>query len=107
MLAAAAPPDDELLARADAQDLDALSVLVDRYHALALSVAMTVTQELPRAADAVDAAYLTLWRGAARYNPADLGPHDWLLLLTRYFASDARRQPPPARSLCDTNSAAA
>ena len=69
----------------------ALAALYDRYGSLALAVAYRVLGERGASEDAVQEAFLAVWRHAAQYR-AERGPvRAWLLTIARNAAIDRRR----------------
>ena len=86
---------DEELVRAVAQIEPApFEVLSQRHGAVAFGLArrMLGSQGPPPAEDAVQEAFISLWRGAARYNPARGSVRSWLLGMLRHRSIDMLRR---------------
>ena len=83
---------DADLARALASgEAPALEELYNRYGTLAYSVAMRVLGDAGRAEDAVQDAFLGLWRNAARFDSSRGSLRTWLLTVVRNRAIDQLR----------------
>ncbi len=96
---------DADLLRAVPDGLGALDMLYERYRALALSVANRITHDASLAEDAVQEAFLGVWRNASRYE-ADRGSvRVWLLTVVHHRAVDALRRRRPMAALPDQDGA--
>jgi RNA polymerase sigma-70 factor (ECF subfamily) len=95
------PSDESLLAAVASGDHDALGVLYDRYHRLAMAVAYRVLNDHGTAEDVVHDAFLTVWRRGESFNPGRGTVRSWLLTVVRNAAID-RRRGRHARALQDT-----
>jgi len=84
-------PDSELAAGLAAGDETALGTLYDRYGALAYGVALRVLGDPGRAEDAVQDAFLKVWRGAAGFDPSRGSLRSWLLAAVRNRSIDMLR----------------
>jgi len=83
--------DGALLARMAGGDGAAFDALYARYVRVATGLARGILGEPALAEDAVQEAFLAVWRHAARYDPARGSVGGWLLTLVRHCAIDARR----------------
>ncbi|HEV7162095.1 MAG TPA: sigma-70 family RNA polymerase sigma factor [Solirubrobacteraceae bacterium] len=63
-----------------------------RHHAVALRAAMRVMRQPAAAEEVAQEAFLSLWRGAAGFDPERSNPKAWLLLLVRSRAIDHLRR---------------
>jgi RNA polymerase sigma-70 factor, ECF subfamily len=84
--------DEALMERVQRADLEAFEVLFDRHWATALRVAASVCRDRGRAEDAVQEAFLELWRDRSSYRPEAGSFRSWALALVRYRAIDAVRR---------------
>lgn len=88
----AAPSEDRaLLAQVQRGDEQALAELYDRYSPLLYSVALRILRRPADAEDAVQDAWLQVWRLAASYDPARGALAAWLLTVVRTRALDRLR----------------
>ncbi len=87
-------PDAEgaLLARVAGGDGAAFDALYARYVPVATGLARGILGELGLAEDAVQEAFLAVWRQAPRYDPARGSVRSWLLTIVRHCAIDAHRR---------------
>jgi RNA polymerase sigma-70 factor (ECF subfamily) len=83
--------DVELAAGIAAGDESALAGLFERYGALAYGVALRVLGDPGRAEDAVQDAFLKVWRGAAGFDPARGTLRGWLITSVRNRCIDMLR----------------
>ena len=89
----AAPTDEELVARlAAGVDEAALSELYDRYQAAMYGLAMRITNDAGLAQDAVQEAFLGIWRNAARYAEGRASVRTWMLSIAHHRAIDIVRR---------------
>jgi RNA polymerase sigma-70 factor (ECF subfamily) len=98
-------PDDASLLRAiQAGTQDAVGDLYDRYGGQAYGLAVRITGDATAAEDAVQEAFVSLWRQAPRFDPARGQVKSWLLTIVHHKAVDIvrRRSGRPERSLPDT-----
>ncbi len=79
----------EEVARGDA---GALARLYDRHGAAAYGLALRIVRDPALAEDAVQEAFLAVWRGAARFEAARAKPSTWLLSLVHHKSVDLVRR---------------
>lgn len=84
--------DDELIARVAAFDEAAFEVLYDRHRCRAFGLALRVTGTRTAAEEVTQEAFLSLWRGARRFDPARGTLAAWLMTAVRHRAIDAVRK---------------
>jgi RNA polymerase sigma-70 factor (ECF subfamily) len=84
-------------------DLATLEVLYDTYHRLAIGLAFRILGDMPEAEDAVQEAFLAVWRALDRYDPERGSQRTWLLSIVRNRSLDAlrHRRLHPTDSLVD------
>jgi RNA polymerase sigma-70 factor (ECF subfamily) len=89
-----APPisDSDLMRRVQAGDPRAFRALYDRHVARALGAATAITRNGRNAEDAVQDAFLDLWRSRAVYEPGRGSVAGWLLTIVRNRALDVVRR---------------
>ena len=85
------PTDLELAAGLAAGEEGALAALFDRYGGLAYGVALRVLGDPGRAEDAVQDAFLKLWRGAAGFDASRGTLRSWLVTAVRNRSIDMLR----------------
>jgi len=83
--------DEALVALVARGDDGALGELYDRYGRVAYGVALRVLRDATLAEDAVQEAFVALWRTAARFVPERARASTWLLTLVHRRAVDAVR----------------
>ena len=84
--------DEELLRRASAGDLSAFDQLYDRYQDRAFRLALSICPDRGRAEDAIQEAFLAIWRSAASYRAQRGTVAAWLLTVVRHRAIDVVRR---------------
>ena len=85
-------PDDELMRRLLADDVDAFEQLYDRYSALAYGVARAVCRDPHREEEAVQDGFLSIWRSRSSYNPRLGTFKSWSVGVVRHRAIDLNRR---------------
>jgi len=85
---------DEALVRRVATDgdVEALSLLFDRYQAQMYGLAMRITNDAGTAQDAVQEAFVGIWRNAARYLDTRASVRTWMLSITHHRSIDLVRR---------------
>ena len=84
--------DEALVLLAARSEESALAELYDRYGRAAYGLALRVLRDPALAEDAVQEAFLTLWRTAARFVPERSKASTWILTLVHRRAVDAVRR---------------
>jgi len=98
--------DEELLERlAATADEAALSELYDRYQASMYGLAMRITNDSGMAQDAMQEAFVGIWRNASRYAAGRASVRTWMLSITHHRAVDLIRRRRPASPLPETEGA--
>jgi RNA polymerase sigma-70 factor (ECF subfamily) len=85
-------PDEALLALAAREDEGALAALYDRYSRVAYVLALRVVRDPALAEDAVQEAFLTVWRTAGSFRADKAKPSTWILTLVHRRAVDLVRR---------------
>ena len=95
---AAVPPrdlahlsDEAIVALVARSETAALAELYDRYGAVAHSLALRVLRDQSLAQDAVQEAFLAIWRGANRFTPERARAANWIMTLVHRRAVDLVR----------------
>jgi RNA polymerase sigma factor (sigma-70 family) len=83
--------DAALLERMAGRDPEGVSLLYDRYGALAFSLAYRLLRERGAAEDVVQASFLAVWRSAATYDARRGAVRPWLLTIVHHQAITALR----------------
>jgi RNA polymerase sigma-70 factor (ECF subfamily) len=86
-----APTDEDLLRAVQDGEAEALAALYDRYGRRCFAVAYRVLDDGAAAEDAVQEAFLAVWRQAGSFRPERGAVRTWLLAITRNAAVDRRR----------------
>jgi RNA polymerase sigma-70 factor (ECF subfamily) len=88
------PPstDEELVGRLAAGDDRALASLHARHHRVAYAVALRALRDRTLAEDAVQEAFLDLWRGSAKWDPSRAKLSTWICVLAHRRAIDIARR---------------
>jgi RNA polymerase sigma-70 factor (ECF subfamily) len=85
--------DEDLVGRlAAGPDEAALSELYDRYQAAMYGLAMRITNDAGLAQDAVQEAFVGVWRNAARYAQGRASVRTWMLSIAHHRAIDIVRR---------------
>jgi RNA polymerase sigma-70 factor, ECF subfamily len=84
--------DEALIALLERGQEDALAELYDRYGQIAYSLAYRMLRNETLAEDAVQEAFLTVWRNAARFVPERAKASTWLLTIVHRRAVDLVRR---------------
>ena len=103
------PSDEALLERlAGGTDEAALSDLYDRYQAQMYGLALRITKDPALAQDAVQEAFVGVWRNAGRYAVGRSTVRTWMLSIAHHRAIDIvrRRRPVAALPEIETTDAA-
>jgi RNA polymerase sigma-70 factor (ECF subfamily) len=95
--------DEQLLGKVAAGDAAALAALFGRYQAMSYSLAMRITADGALAEDAVQEAFLGVWRNAARFSSVRAAARTWILAIVHHRAIDAVRRRRPATELPDSD----
>lgn len=85
-------PDQAALARCAKGSGKALELLYERHATACLTRARAVLRDTNHAEDAVQEAFLVLWRNADRYDAQQCSVRSWLLMLTHRKAVDRARK---------------
>ena len=85
-------PDEALLALAAREDEEALAQLYDRYSRVAYGLALRIVRDQALAEDAVQEAFVTLWRTASSFRAEKAKPSTWILTLVHRRAVDVVRR---------------
>lgn len=86
------PPDEVLVARVGAGQSEAIGLLYERYGRPAYSLARRICGDGGIAEDAVQEAFLALWRDPGRFDPSRGSFGSWMLTLVHHKAVDAVRK---------------
>jgi RNA polymerase sigma-70 factor (ECF subfamily) len=90
--------DEALVALVARADDGALAELYDRFGNVAYGLALRVVRDPALAEDAVQEAFLAIWRSAARFVPGRAKASTWLLTLVHRRAVDTVRREQPRRA---------
>ncbi|HEY3069852.1 MAG TPA: sigma-70 family RNA polymerase sigma factor [Gaiellaceae bacterium] len=90
--------DEALVALVARADDGALAELYDRFGNVAYGLALRVVRDPALAEDAVQEAFLAIWRSAARFVPGRAKASAWLLTLVHRRAVDTVRREQPRRA---------
>ena len=90
--------DEALVALTARADDGALAELYDRFGHVAYGLALRIVRDPALAEDAVQEAFLTIWRSAARFVPERAKASTWILTLVHRRAVDVVRREQPRRA---------
>ena len=90
--AAREPSDEQVLEAVGHGDDDALGVLYDRFGRLAYRLAFRILRDRALAEDAVQEAFLAVWRSADAYKRERAKPSTWILTVVHRRAVDLVRR---------------
>jgi RNA polymerase sigma-70 factor (ECF subfamily) len=90
--------DEALVALVARADDSALAELYDRFGHVAYGLALRVVRDPELAEDAVQEAFLAVWRSAARFVPERAKASTWILTLVHRRAVDVVRREEPRRT---------
>jgi RNA polymerase sigma-70 factor (ECF subfamily) len=90
--------DEALVALVARADDGALAELYDRFGHVAYGLALRVVRDPSLAEDAVQEAFLALWRSAARFVPERAKASTWILTIVHRRAVDIVRREDPRRT---------
>jgi RNA polymerase sigma-70 factor (ECF subfamily) len=90
--------DEALVALAARADDSALAELYDRFGHVAYGLALRIVRDPALAEDAVQEAFLAVWRTAARFVPERAKASTWILTLVHRRAVDVVRREQPRRT---------
>ena len=93
------PTSEELLVLASHNDATAFNLLYERHASGAMSVALATTRNRLEAEDAVQEAFLVLWRSSGRYDPHRAPVVAWLAMIVRRRAIEQLRRRNPTTGL--------
>ena len=93
--------DEMLVARAAAGRQEAIAVLFDRHQRSMYGLALRITGDDASAQDAVQDAFVSVWRNASRFDAERASARSWMLAITHHRAIDAVRRRRPLSALPD------
>jgi RNA polymerase sigma-70 factor (ECF subfamily) len=91
--------DEELLREAAQGREAAIATLFDRYQGIMYGLASRITADPAIAQDAVQEAFLSIWRHASRFDPSRASARSWILAIAHHRAVDAVRRRRPTSAL--------
>ena len=86
------PSDEEILEAVGRGDDDALGILYDRFGRIAYGLAFRILRDAALAEDAVQEAFLAVWRSADAYKRQRAKPSTWILTVVHRRAVDLVRR---------------
>ena len=84
--------DEALMGRVQADDTEAFAELYDRHSGRALRVARAVCRDAGRSEDAVQDAFLSIWRTRSTFRPATGSFQAWAMKIVQHRAIDSARR---------------
>jgi len=78
-------------------------MLYDRYKTMTYSLALRITSDPSLAEDAVQEAFLGVWRNASRYSAGRASARTWIMAITHHRAIDVLRRRRPTSELPETD----
>ena len=84
--------DEQLVAALAQHEVEALETLYERYKSVAFSLAYRILGERSAAEDALQEAFLSLWRRAGSYQPGRGKVRSWLMAIVHHRSVDALRR---------------
>ncbi len=94
-----AAADRDLVARIGAGDAEALGFLYDRHGAAAFGLALRIVRDRSLAEDAVQDAFLGVWRNAGRYDASRAEVRTWIMAIVHHRSIDVIRKRRPESDL--------
>ena len=91
--------DEILVVRAAAGRPEAIAVLFDRHQGSMYGLALRITGDDATAQDAVQDAFVSVWRNASRFDAERASARSWMLAITHHRAIDAVRRRRPLTAL--------
>ncbi|MFV2063648.1 MAG: sigma-70 family RNA polymerase sigma factor [Chloroflexota bacterium] len=91
--------DEELLSRAADGAQEVMAILFDRYQGSMYALALRISRDPALAQDAVQDAFLGIWRNASRFDAERASARSWMLAIAHHRAVDAVRRRRPVASL--------
>jgi RNA polymerase sigma-70 factor, ECF subfamily len=96
--------DEVLLARAAEGRQEAVAVLFDRHQGSMYGLALRITGDDATAQDAVQDAFVSIWRNASRFDADRASARSWMLAIAHHRSVDAVRRRRPLTALPETES---
>jgi RNA polymerase sigma-70 factor (ECF subfamily) len=84
------PGDEEIMARLQSNDSDALEILFDRYSHLVLSIARGIVRDSGEAEDVVQEAFFYLYKKSGLFDGAKGSVKNWILQIALHRALDRK-----------------
>lgn len=96
-------PDEDLMLLMRSGEARAFEVMFDRHATVAYSLARRICRQERMAEDVVQEAFLSVWRGAGRFDPSRGSVRTWVLSVVHHRAIDAvrRARVNDGRIVCD------